>query len=252
MKTLVLYVFHQYTEYVNYFIKKGLFEDENTTFLFLINNQDLDITSVLPSFKNIQILKRENKYADFGAWSDGLVYQDNINKYNSFIFINSSCAGPFVHPNINEKWTTIFLQGLERDNIKIFGTTINTCSNKTGESSHVQSWAFCMKQNEVKLCLENKIFDPIHYTKMTQKNDLIFEHEVLMSRVIVKNGGNIGAMTKLYTGVDFCNPNSNKYGWLDDIAFSKGYLNETTNPYEVMFVKANRNISKDWLHFYMI
>ena len=258
MKTLVLYVFHHLNEYVDYFLRKGIFQDDsNVTFLIIINDLNFD-TSIFSSLFTrpdpncIQILKRENKFADFGGWSDGLVYNNNIDNFDSFIFINSSCVGPFVHPNVSEKWTSIFLKGLERDNIKLFGTTINTCSNKSGQSSHVQSWAFCMKQKEVKLCLEHKIFDPVNYTKMNTKDELIFSHEVPMSQLIVKHGGNIGAMTKLYQGVDFCNPSTNIYGWLDDIAFPKGYLGETTNPYEVMFVKANRGINKNWLHFYMV
>ncbi len=250
MKTLVLYVFHQYTEYVNFFFKKGVFEAENVHFLFILNG--ITLCEDLPKGNNVSVLYRENKYADFGAWSDGLILNNNIEKYDSFIFINSSCVGPFVHSNISEKWTDIFLKGLERDNIKIFGTTINTCRNTTGQSSHVQSWAFCMKKETVKLCIEHKIFDAINYTKMSTKDDLIFSHEVPMSQLIMKHGGNIGCMTKLYTGVNFLLPETNIYGWNDDIAFSKGYFGETTNPYEVMFVKANRNIAKDWLRLYMI
>jgi hypothetical protein len=250
MKTLVLYVFHQFNEYVHFFLKKGVFESDNITFLFIINNPNYD-PFIIPSFSNIQILKRENKYADFGAWSDGLIYNNNINNHTHFIFINSSCVGPFIHPNITEKWTTIFLRGLERDNIKLFGTTINTINDCSGNSSHVQTWAFCMKQNEVKLCLHHKIFDPINYTKMDTKDELIYNHEIPMSQLIIKNGGNIGAMTKLYYGVNFCDNKSNKYGWLGDIAYSKAYIGETTNPYEVMFVKANRNICKNWLQLYI-
>lgn len=250
-KILVLYVFHELNEVVEYFMKVGVFESNVVTFLFLINNPNFDNHKMIPTYKNVEILVRENKYADFGAWSDGLAYQENIEKYETFIFLNSSCVGPFVHPNVNENWIPIFLRGLERDDIKLFGTTINTCEEDSGELAHVQSWAFCMKQKEVKLCLEHKIFDPIGYKDMDTKHNLIYRHEIPMSRLIIAHGGNIGAMSKLYHGVDFRDPSSNKYGWFDDIAVSGGYMGETCNPYEVMFIKANRDIYIPWLRFYM-
>jgi hypothetical protein len=250
-KILILYVFHEANEIVEYFLKCGIIEAENISYLFIINNLESDYEKFILTSKNVQVLVRENKYADFGGWSDGLVHQDNINKYEYFIFLNSSCVGPFVHPNVSENWISIFLKGLHRDDIKLFGTTINTCEEDSGELAHVQSWAFCMRQKEVKLCLENKIFDPVNYTDMDTKHDLIYRHEIPMSRLIIKNGGNIGAMTKLYHKVDFRKPETNKFGWFDDIAIAGGYLGETTNPYEVMFVKANRDIYIPWIRVYM-
>lgn len=245
MKTLVLYVFHQWSEYVNFFMERGVYEDPDVTFRIIINDLNFDVSQI-PSY--CQILKRDNQYQDFGGWSDGL--KMGYTEFDNFIFINASCVGPFIHPNITEKWTTIFLRGLDRPNVKLFGSTINLINRSDNRLATVQSWAFCCRKETVELLIRERIFDWFEYDQMNTKDELIWCHEVRMSTVVRQNGGNIGSMMQLYSGVDFLQPiNYPTNNW--DVAYPGRYMGGTLHPYEVMFIKTNRGYDPNWLKFYM-
>ena len=120
-KLLVLYVFHIYNDRVAYFIKNAIFKDENVDFLLICNS-----TSIKFDFPNyVKIIFRENKGCDFGGWSDGLLTNDLYKDYDNFIFVNSSVKGPYLDSNYKGKWTDKYINGL-KNNVKLFGTTINT------------------------------------------------------------------------------------------------------------------------------
>ena len=88
----------------------------------------------------VKFILRENKGFDFGGWSDALLTNNLYRGYENFIFVNSSVVGPFLPPYYKGKWTDIYLNGL-KDNIKLFGSTINNIHNPV-TSSHVQSYIF--------------------------------------------------------------------------------------------------------------
>ena len=95
----------------------------------------------VPSY--VKTLYRDNIGYDFGGWSDALLIDNLYKNYDNFICINSSVIGPFIPSYYNEKWTDIYLKGLLQPNVKLFGSTINTCCNPI-ITSHVQSYIFSM------------------------------------------------------------------------------------------------------------
>ena len=63
MKLLVLYVFHEYNERVEYFFINALFQDPNVDFVIIFNSLDeknipMDL---FLHYTNITFIKRENK-----------------------------------------------------------------------------------------------------------------------------------------------------------------------------------------------
>lgn len=243
MKTLVLYVFHEYNKRVNYFINNALFQDETVDWIFICNNKKIDF--VVPEY--VKILKRDNIGFDFGGWSDALLTNDLYKNYDNFIFANSSIMGPFIHNDYKGKWTDIYLNRLT-DDIKLFGSTINTCINtciikyKTPkEMSHVQSYIFAMNFQTLEYLIHKNIFTMNSYCKTLKA--AIETKEVKMSQCIIKNGWNIGCLHKYYNGVDFRfknkQPDEYKLPFLDDIMYPQ-YKDKLWSKEGLVFIKGNR------------
>ena len=235
-KLLVLYVFHIYNDRVKQFIEKCIFKDENVDFIIISNNKNNIID--VPDY--VKILYRENIGYDFGGWSDALLTSNLYKNYDNFIFVNSSVIGPFIPSYCKDKWTDIYINGLT-NNVKLFGSTINTIVDPLNKS-HVQSYIFSMNKTTLKYLIDCEIFSVTNYAKTFQ--DAIWKKEVLMSRKIIENNWNIGSLLSYYKDVDFTfrykKPNEYNIIFLDDIVFPN---NETIwNIYELVFVKGNRNI----------
>lgn len=234
-KILVLYTFHEYNNLVKYFINNAIFKDDNVDFLIISNNKKNIIDC--PSY--VKILYRDNIGFDFGGWGEGLLKDDLYKNYDYFIFANSSVLGPFLPSYYDGKWTDIYINGL-KDNIKLFGSTINTCIDNPDVNKivpHVQSYIFSMDKEALEHLINNEIFS---ITKL-QSNfiQLIMQNELKMSTLILEKNWNIGSLLPYYKGVDFRNINKIQKKLLDDNMFQP-YYNITWNEYDLVFIKGNR------------
>ena len=234
-KLLVLYVFHIYNDRVKHFINKCIFYDENVDFIIISNDKNNNFE--VPTY--VKKMFRDNIGYDFGGWSEALLKDNLYKKYNNFIFVNSSVIGPFISSDYNGKWTDIYINGL-KDNIKLFGSTINTIKNPL-HSAHIQSYIFSMDKNTLKYLIDCSIFSTTNYAK--NFNSAIFEKEVLMSRKIIENNWNIGSLMKYYENVDFTfrdkKPNDYNMIFLDDVMYPHS-RNIIWNEQEITFIKGNR------------
>jgi hypothetical protein len=234
-KVLVLYVFHIYNDRVESFIKNAIFKDSNVDFLIISNDKSnrLDV----PDY--VMTLFRDNIGYDFGGWSDALLTDNLYKKYDAFIFVNSSVDGPYVPFYYKDKWTDIYINGLE-NNIKLFGSTINTIEQPL-EFSHVQSYIFSMDKTTLEYLIWCEIFSMTNYANTF--HDCIWDKEVLMSRKIIENNWNIGSLLPYYTGVDFTfkdkKPEEYSIRFLNDVMYPQ-YRNTLWNEYHLVFIKGNR------------
>lgn len=246
-KTLVLYTFHKYDNNVNFFIKNGIFKDNNVDFIMIINDENLKID--VPDYVNV--INRKNIGYDFGAWSDGLLINNLYKNYDYFIFANSSVIGPIVPKYYKNKWINIFLDGLT-DTIKLYGSTINTCTGFTcnpNDDSHVQSYVFCMNRNTLDFLIKKEIFSQTNI--ISEYQNVVEYKEIRMSREIINNNWNIGCIFHHYDNIDFRNlDNVDKNIFLDNITVKK-YYDENINPYEVIFVKEKYILNKPWINNYI-
>jgi len=234
---LVLYVFHAINENVLYFLKNGIFKDDRYTFLVIINSRTVNIA--LPDY--VEVLQRDNVGHDFGGWSEAVFA--NSQKYDNYVFINSSVIGPFLPTGCTQPWPELFIEKLSPE-IKLVGTTINTSDYTTSDprkGSHVQSMTFAVDRNTLAFLITNGIFSrtiPVNKTMLVQK------HEVGMSRAIIAAGYNITGMMKFYDGIDFRNfpmnfnyiRNNGNINWGN--AYIKHYV---SSPTEILFVKSHSN-----------
>jgi hypothetical protein len=227
---------------VKTFIKKCIFNDDNIDFIIISNTKNQNNNNILNAIsrrKNVKMLFRDNVGYDFGGWSDAL-FKDNLyEKYENFIFVNSSVVGPFLKPDFKGRWTDIYINGL-KDNVKLFGSTINTIKDPSNWA-HVQSYIFSMDKTTLKYLIDCSIFSTTNYAK--NFNSAIFEKEVLMSRKIIENNWNIGSLMKYYENVDFTfrdkKPNDYNMIFLDDVMYPHS-RNIMWNEQEITFIKGNR------------
>lgn len=235
MKTLVLYVFHSMNERVQYFLDNCIFQHENIDFIIISNDKNNEFN--VPNY--VKTLFRDNIGYDFGGWSEALLINDLYLSYDHFIFANSSIIGPFLEDSFQGKWTDIYLNGLQ-DNIKLFGSTINTINDPL-HKSHVQSYIFSMNKEVLDFLIQCQIFSTTNYARTFDQ--AIWNKEVLMSRKIIENGWNIGSLLKYYDGVDFTfktkQPNDYNITFLNDIMYNEP-IGTLWNLNEVVFIKGNR------------
>jgi hypothetical protein len=234
-KLLVLYVFHDYNDRVKHFIENCIFYDENVDFIIISNDKNNKFE--VPDY--VKTLFRDNIGYDFGGWSDALLKNKLYKQYDNFIFVNSSVIGPFLPCNFKGKWTDIYLNGL-RNNVKLFGSTINT-NEKPLTESHLQSYIFSMDKTTLEYLIDCEIFSMTNYAKTFQ--NAIWDKEVLMSRKIIENNWNIGSLLQYYDNVDFTfqtkKPEEYSIKFLDDVMYPS-FRNSLWNEYELVFIKGNR------------
>jgi len=245
MRTLVLYVFHEYNDRVDYFIKNAIFKEENIDFVVICNDTILEFD--VPNY--VGILRRKNHGHDFGGWSHALFHHDIYKTYDKFIFANSSIVGPYLPPGFKGRWTDIYVNGLT-DTVKLFGSTIN-CQFFLRQDipielhpivfSHLQSYIFSMDRETLEYLIKCDIFSITNHSDIFLKT--IENKEVGMSRKIIENGWNIGCLMKCYRDVDFRfiykKPIDYNITFLGDIMFPE-YVDKTFSPEELVFIKGNR------------
>tara|TARA_A100001015_G_scaffold64509_1_gene71236 strand:+ start:4645 stop:5364 length:720 start_codon:yes stop_codon:yes gene_type:complete len=234
-KLLVLYVFHIYNDRVEHFIKNCIFYDKNIDFIIISNNKNNNFKA--PDY--VKKLFRDNIGFDFGGWSEALLIDNLYKNYDNFIFLNSSVIGAFLPSDYKGNWTDIYVNGLQ-NNIKLFGSTINTVNNPLS-LSHVQSYIFSMNKTTLEYLINCDIFSITNYAKT--KNDTIWYKEVLMSRKIIENNWNIGSLLSYYKDIDFTfkykKPSEYNIVFMNDIMYQK-YKDKIWNIYEIVFIKGNR------------
>jgi len=234
-KTLVLYVFHILNDRVHNFINNAIFKDDDVDFIIICNDKNISFNS--PEY--VKTMYRENIGYDFGAWSDALLTDDLYKNYDNFICVNSSVIGPFIPSYYKKRWTDVYIDGL-KDNIKLFGSTINTCY-QPDIKSHVQSYIFSMNKETLEYLIKCDIFSKTNYANTFI--DAIIHKEILMSRKIIENGWNIGCLLPCYQNVDFTFTSKTfwEYGTenMDDLMYPC-HRNVKWNEYQLVFIKGNR------------
>lgn len=225
MKRLILYLLHEITDNVKFFLKYGIYQSVDDHFLIIINHPDLPLS--YPSYENVRILHRPNRGYDFGGWSAGLFFDHNYQKYDYYIFVNSSVRGPFLPSWFQGNWVDLFTR-LITDEVKLGGTSIGINFGQP----HIQSVLLVTDRVGLEIGMENNIF--IQDFPPLGKMYIIRDYEIKYSQVILKKGYNIACLLREYQGWDFRRPHpSLPYNTCP-------YSTNTTFyyvPYQVIFVK---------------
>ncbi|NDG31198.1 hypothetical protein EB118_14150 [bacterium] len=243
-KVLCIYAYYQkdpsYKENLEYFLKYGT----GISYIdyYIVVNGETDVK--FPS--HVNVIYRENKGFDFGAYSECL---DLIKKpYNYYVFMNASVRGPYPK---NIDWFKRFKE-LFTPNTKLVGTTINIHTNycdsnqqlfkHNGPYTHIQSMFFAMDKQCFEFLKHKRFFESCN--QYLTKNDIISNKEIMMSQLVLNNGWNINCILKGYRDKDYrtvqTNFNTSSEKHYGDPYYVGNYFGNTIQPEQVVFFKTNR------------
>lgn len=194
------------------------------------------------------VLRRGNTGFDFGGWADAIRHFRLLDGsggswFTHFIFLNTSCRGPFMPTYARSlRWTDAFLSHLGGD-VHLVGPTINVFASNG--APHVQSYAFGVDVACLAMLWAAGLFareyDTIH--------DVIMAQEVGMSSMVLGFGWNISAFPTEFAGVDYRNPGLGCVGPTlpeDDVLHAGGRCSgRDLHPVEIMFMKTSRGVNTD-------
>ncbi len=232
-----------YKENLNYFLKNGIYD--NIDYYIIINGK---CTLNIPKKSNINIVYRENKGYDFGAWN--YCVNNILNKsYDYYIFLNTSVRGPYLDKNKN--WLDEYLKLFNNKDVKLVGSSINIYYNNpsffgetklleiygnTGPYTHVQSMFFILNKEGFEY-LKSKNFFKEDYEDF---KDLVAYKEIGMSQLILRNNWNINCILSKYRDYDYRKVKHNFNPSGCDPYWNGAYFGKSIDPYEVIFYKNNR------------
>ena len=240
-KTVVVYVYHDYNTNVEFFIKHGLFESNKVDFIIVNNKNPLASKTSglsLPSSSNVSLMERPNIGHDFGGWSDAIFKNCLSEKYDYFILINSTVRGPFLPPWYQVKdWTGLFTRLIDCET-KLTGTTIGLVHGRPV----IQSMLLCFDRQGLEIGIKDNIFSPNPVQK--EKGRVVMENEVQFSLSIANYGYRVRSIMAAYYNTVFEKPVVTKEPIIEH-CMTNGYFGVNIHPYEIIFIKDNRDINKN-------
>lgn len=233
-KILVCYTFHQYNDNVKYFIKHGYLKHDRIDFIFIVNGR-IDNLPQLPG----RVIQRENKGYDFGAWARAIYEDCNFEKYDYFVFANSSVRGPFLPAWCEQNWVEVYCSHLSSE-IGLVGSSV-TASKEVKGKYFIQSYAYAMNRAALFFLLQKGFYN-IDFAGMS-KVQLIIHCEEQMSYILESTDMGIKPLHSSHHHRDFLiSPFAESY----DLCFNPAHLRNNyygmhIHPFEFIFLKYNDN-----------
>ncbi len=208
----------------------------------------------LPAADNLHYVTAPNRNHDFGGYATALAGPVDPAAHDHLLFINSSVRGPYLPPHLGNDWVAPFLAPFARPDVGISGASINILAADTIDSqnyarrhggsppfSHVQSMAYCLPRASLALLMDAGFF--ANDTALG-KAEVIADYEIRLSQTLIAAGFDLACLLPEYDTIDYRRPHGdiNPTSLNGDACFADSYFGRTLHPYEVMFVKTNRQL----------
>ena len=266
-RTLIISVFHQYNENIQFFIENGLFQSEDKTFLLVLNGlmTDREHCDFLELYSNVHVLIRPNEGYDFAGVNSALFTpfsmlskrifnEKDFSKededylylhFDQFVVLNASVKGPYLPLYVQENWVDLFTSPLSEE-VKLSGISANLLASSPNDMItfhlsrkypeyhfpdrvHIQSMAYCFDRESLDLFFKYDIFSKGKQYP-SDKDELIACYEVGMSLILRLEKKNLFSLDISQGEIDW---NSTEYD--GDIWWSR----EDHPILETIFVKTN-------------
>lgn len=247
-RTLIIYSGHEINDNLVFFSRNGYIDDPKYDFIFIFNNSNLKLEFSIQK-SNIKILTRPNFGLDFGGWTDALFSKENdkflYEKYDYFIFMNSTVRGPFLPLYYDQKlhgyWPEIFTSKLN-DEYKLVGPAVAFYLQKP----FISSALFVTDRIGLDIAMKKSIFDP--KTIKMDKVNIVTKKEIGFSNAIIEAGYNIKSLLYYYKDI---NLKTQQISFMSHCHLNpNNYYGINVNPYEIIFIKQNRKIEPAILNKY--
>ena len=243
MKTLILYCYYETSETkenLEFFVRNGIIDNSKYQYKIIVNNKKCSVK--IPKYSNIEIIKRIENNTDLFTYKIILNLITNLNSYDSFYFINSSCIGPFISNITNITWIDLMNDFLE--DYDLIGPVVEIPNDNSKKNiPFLHSYFFGVNKFGFKIL--QKIFDEI---MVDDKNDMVLNIERKITNSILMNNGKIKSFLTKFKNIDLNNPkywNSSLWNINNKSCYEipNNYDNIDLNPYEIVFFKNIRNIN---------
>jgi hypothetical protein len=252
--TVIVYHYYEkdskYRDNLIYFLSVGIL-DEHDYYIVTAGRCTIE----LPEKENIFYIKTTNKNNDYGGYSEFIkTAAHKLQNYKFFIFVNSSVRGPFLPNYSPSDWTVPFVKKLSKDT-HLVGSTINVLplhseySKILGKISsypppftHIQTTSYALTSEALNYLISIGFYDN---DRVMSKDEVIAFYELRLSREIIKNGWNFSSIAPLYDDIDYRRQKEfteNDSAVNGDVLFKKGFMGRTLNPYDLIFIKVNRDM----------
>jgi hypothetical protein len=199
------------------------------------------------SYKNVEILKRDNYGYDFCAWKEALEKYNATSTFHYFFLINSSVRGPFLPSYIDIKTWPWLLINLLKDNVRLVGTTINCFGHVLSRAGlHIQSMLLLFTSQDLELVKKNLVC-------LENKWNGVVASEIGISQAILNDNGNLAVTQLFWRNHDFLNHELTDKKCRNiggDIYFHNAVKNTSLHPLELIFMKTNRGVSTSLISLY--
>ena len=256
-KSNILVIYHYYEKDQSYidnfahFLRFGY--DSDLSYLIIVAGE---YTIDFPALDNIQYLFTENKNFDYGGYCEAVSTLSIWQKYDFYLFVNSSVRGPFAPACCYQKWTDLFIDQLSAD-VGIVGTAISITPSqhsiakmyheKYGKIKrnnqflgHVQTTCYALSQQVLTHIIKAGFYET---NEALNKDETVRDYEIRLSQLILDMGLNLRCMLPEYNQIDYreahgdLNPTSRE----GDSGFEHSYFGRSAHPYESIFIKTSRN-----------
>jgi len=231
---------------LGFFMKNAQLNNDNVELVIIEHVDNMEEASTLGDLSSypvkhpIRVLRKLNQGYDFGAWSYAICDElktEGWEKYQYFIFLNTSVRGPFLprwmHPK-SPKWYEMFCSHLNAK-IRLVGPTVNYYHHP-----HIQSMIWATDLEGIKLFVNKGILKSGLDVKDIWPT-LVFEHEIGLSKALMEEKQDFyGFQLSEWT---FGSKHHEVHKGLHplphtDICHPHLYFGSTLNPFETMFIKA--------------
>jgi hypothetical protein len=245
----------------HYFEKDASYRDNFLHFLAFGVQAGLDYIVIisgqysieLPELDNVRYVFTPAKNSDFGGYAHLINEGLDLRSYENVFFINSSVRGPFLPSYTEQSWVQIMLAQMQAE-VGMVGVSICTMKADFRHSinyqarfggnppySHVQTMAYALRRPVLEKLIEQCFYQE---DRDANKTLAIENYEIHLSQLVLKQGWNIACLLPELNTIDYRLPhtNPNPTSTMGDPNEVLGYFGRSVHPYEVLFVKTNRNL----------
>jgi hypothetical protein len=213
------------TENLLFFLKRGYLPQYNTRF-------------IVTSGRNHPPIPGKIDYCDGKTdISNWCRYQDD---YDYYIFINSTCRGPFLANYIKTNWVETIISQFDSD-IKLVGPILEVASDTDKPFIHAYMWACTREAMEIIRKIDD--WDP-----NCDKDHAVRGAERQITLQVLNSGYNVKSFLAAHKGIDWRNKKYWKHAlWCksySDPEIPNNYFGTNPHPLEIMFVKNIRPIGR--------
>jgi hypothetical protein len=216
--------YHQLLVIYHYYEKDQSYIDNFSHFIRFAYKPHLNYVIVvagsytidLPKAPNIEYLFTKNENFDYGGYAAAIKTLGLSDRYDHFIFVNSSVRGPFLPVYAKRSWEQILID-LFDPSVGVVGTAISLTPShhsiaklyhaKYGKTAlnerilaHVQTTCYALSKDALRFLVDSGFYEII---RALSKDETVRDYEIRLSQLLLEHGHNLKCLLPEYSQPDY-------------------------------------------------